>query len=81
MNSNLSTYWDDNLSYEKIQVEIYSLRKCSWESITERFPSNVTRIVDRDEVCLDCHDGHLHWLGYVDKCGKQQTIIAFDLST
>ncbi|KAJ9554012.1 hypothetical protein OSB04_018057 [Centaurea solstitialis] len=70
---------DGNLPYDKILVEIYSLRKCSWESITERFTPNVTEIVDRDEVCLDGHDGHLHWLGYLDECYKQQTIVAFDL--
>ncbi|KAJ9554007.1 hypothetical protein OSB04_018052 [Centaurea solstitialis] len=77
---NLFTDWDDNLpSHEKIQVEIFSLRKCSWESITERFPPNVIGIDDRDEVCLDGHDGHLHWLGKLDECRKQETIVAFDL--
>ncbi|KAJ9554008.1 hypothetical protein OSB04_018053 [Centaurea solstitialis] len=77
--NNLSIDWDDNLPSDKIQVEIYSLRKCSWESITERFPPNVTGIDDRDEVCLDGHDGHLHWLGKLVECRKQETKVAFDL--
>ncbi|GJX39550.1 F-box protein CPR30-like protein [Tanacetum coccineum] len=64
-----------------LPVEVYSMRRGSWKIITERFPLFVTRVFDLDEVCVDGHDGHLHWLGYIDEEMLQQTIIAFNLNT
>lgn len=63
-----------------LQVEVYSMKKGSWKFIRQRFPSHVTRIFDEDEVCVDGHDGYVHWLGYIDEEQNQQTIIAFDLN-
>ncbi|CAI9273893.1 unnamed protein product [Lactuca saligna] len=62
---------------EWLQVEVYSMRKGSWESITQRFPSEVEHIYGEDNVCVDGHDGHLHWLGYTDEI--IESIVAFDL--
>ncbi|KAL7588223.1 hypothetical protein Lser_V15G36525 [Lactuca serriola] len=64
---------------EWLQVEVYSMRKGSWHSITQKFPSHVTWVEDQDEVYVDGHDGHLHWLCYSDLKGKRQVIVAFDL--
>ncbi|KAL7588220.1 hypothetical protein Lser_V15G36526 [Lactuca serriola] len=62
------------------QAEVYSMRKGTWELISQRFPSHVTIISTRDEVCTDGHDGHCHWLGYTDVGWKKETIVAFDLN-
>nr|XP_043608490.1 F-box protein CPR1-like [Erigeron canadensis] len=62
-----------------LQVEVYSMRKGSWELITQPFPSHIARILDQDYVCVDGHDGRLHWLGYLDEEHKLQTIVAFNL--
>ncbi|XP_042752602.1 F-box/kelch-repeat protein At3g06240 isoform X1 [Lactuca sativa] len=64
-----------------LQVEVYSMRKGSWEFITQRFPSDVTRIFDIDFVCADGHDGHLHWLGNFAEGEKRKVIVAFDLGS
>ncbi|CAH1425347.1 unnamed protein product [Lactuca virosa] len=64
-----------------LQIEIYSMRKGSWELITERFPSHITNLIDGDSVCVDGHDGHLHWLGYVNEEEDPKTIVAFDLGS
>ncbi|GJW50488.1 F-box/kelch-repeat protein-like protein [Tanacetum coccineum] len=52
---------------EWLQVEVYSMRKSCWKVITQKFPSQFKRIYDENEVCLDGHDGHLHWLGCHDE--------------
>ncbi|KAL4589350.1 hypothetical protein LXL04_002256 [Taraxacum kok-saghyz] len=64
-----------------LPIEIYSMRKGSWEFITERFPSHITNIIDADGVCTDGHDGHLHWLGYIYRHNgtEIERIVAFDL--
>ncbi|KAL4575331.1 hypothetical protein LXL04_022173 [Taraxacum kok-saghyz] len=61
------------------QAEVYSMRKGSWKVISQKFPSYVTMIQDRDEVCVDGHDGHLHWLGCTDFRWLKEAIVAFDL--
>ena len=58
-------------------VEVYSMRKGSWEVITERFPSQVIDFC-RDELCVGWHDGRVYWLDY-NYMTKQLTIVAFDL--
>ncbi|KAL7588332.1 hypothetical protein Lser_V15G36585 [Lactuca serriola] len=64
---------------EWLQVEVYSMRKGSWKVTTQRFPSQITGISITDDVCVDGHDGHLHWLCCIDEIGKQQIIVAFNL--
>ncbi|CAH1430859.1 unnamed protein product [Lactuca virosa] len=64
---------------EWLQVEVYSMRKGSWHSINQKFPSHITWVEDQDEVYVDGRDGHLHWLCYSDLKGKRQVIVAFDL--
>ncbi|GJY63798.1 F-box/kelch-repeat protein-like protein, partial [Tanacetum coccineum] len=59
------------------KVEVYSMRKGSWEVITERFPSHVTKLCG-DEFSVGWYDGRVHWLGQNDMT-KQLTIVAFDL--
>lgn len=54
--------------------EVYSMRKGSWESITQPFPSHIRRIENTDQLCVDGHDGHLHWQNETE-----ETIVAFDL--
>nr|XP_043617099.1 F-box/kelch-repeat protein At3g06240-like [Erigeron canadensis] len=73
----------DSLNFmteEFLPVEVYSMRKDSWEFITERFPSHIKRIQDLDKVHVDGYDGHVHWLCYVDTKHMLHTIIAFDLN-
>nr|XP_043616731.1 F-box/kelch-repeat protein At3g06240-like [Erigeron canadensis] len=62
------------------QVEVYSMRKGSWKLINQRLPSIISRIFDPDEVCVDGHNGYIHWLGYIDEEMSQQKIVAFDLN-
>ncbi|CAH1425360.1 unnamed protein product [Lactuca virosa] len=64
-----------------LQVEIYSMKKGSWEVITERFPSHITNIIDDDYVCADGHDGHIHWLCRIGEKMDSKTIVAFDLGS
>ncbi|XP_023758513.1 F-box/kelch-repeat protein At3g06240 [Lactuca sativa] len=64
------------------QAEVYSMRKGSWDSVKQRmemFPSHVTSIFNRDRVCTDGHDGHIHWLSFTNSKRKPETIVAFDL--
>ncbi|XP_023764322.1 F-box/kelch-repeat protein At3g06240 [Lactuca sativa] len=61
---------------EWVQVEVYSMRKKSWEFITQPFPSYITRIKNNDYLCVDGHDGHLHWENKIE-----ETIVAFDLGS
>nr|KAJ0194800.1 hypothetical protein LSAT_V11C700364660 [Lactuca sativa] len=66
---------------EWLQVEVYSMRKGSWRFITQKFPSRVTEIFLPDNVCVDGHDGRLHWLGYIGEEGDRLMIVAFDLGS
>ncbi|CAI9260497.1 unnamed protein product [Lactuca saligna] len=61
------------------QVEVYNMKSGSWKLITQRFPSYVSRIHPQHEVCVDCYNGHLHWLCYIDEKMKAQKIVTFDL--
>ncbi|CAH1425350.1 unnamed protein product [Lactuca virosa] len=72
---NVVTWW--------LQVEIYGMRKGSWKLITERFPSHITTITNGDYVCVDGHDGCLHWLGYdyISENTDLKMIVAFDLGS
>ncbi|KAL4589349.1 hypothetical protein LXL04_002255 [Taraxacum kok-saghyz] len=67
---------DDNWS-----VELYSMRKGSWDFVTTRFPSHIKLISDDDLVCLDGHDGHIHWLGYTNKKDDLERIMPLPHST
>nr|XP_043615661.1 F-box protein CPR1-like [Erigeron canadensis] len=76
------------LSYDFLTdlVEVYSMKKHSWKSVKEKFPSNniESEIVLFNEVCIDSHDGHVHWLRrhVVDDLDNFfLEIIAFDLGT
>nr|XP_043615662.1 F-box/kelch-repeat protein At3g06240-like [Erigeron canadensis] len=64
-------------------VEVYSMKKHSWKSVNEKFPANkvTSEIVSLNEVCIDGHDGRVHWLRrhVVDHVEKFLEIIAFDL--
>ncbi|KAL4589341.1 hypothetical protein LXL04_002247 [Taraxacum kok-saghyz] len=66
-----------------LKVEVYSMRKGSWEFITARLPSHIKILIDADLLCVDGHNGHLHWLGY--RCKGEKTysdnIVSFDLSS
>ncbi|CAH1431311.1 unnamed protein product [Lactuca virosa] len=65
-------------------VEVYSVRKGkgSWELISQRIPSHLQCIRDQDLVCVDGHEGHLHWLCFTYIGGKlTQLILAFDLGS
>ncbi|PWA71275.1 F-box domain-containing protein [Artemisia annua] len=57
-----------------VKVEVYSLRKGSWKSVPG-FPSHISMIFNKDEVCAD---GHLYWLCEVDTQSRD-TIVSFDL--
>ncbi|KAJ9554354.1 hypothetical protein OSB04_018399 [Centaurea solstitialis] len=59
-----------------VEGEVYSMKKGSWKLITNRLSSHVTMFSDEETVCVDGHDGHLHWLGYVE---GRQMIVSFDL--
>ncbi|CAI9286199.1 unnamed protein product [Lactuca saligna] len=64
-----------------MDVEIYSMKKGSWKLITERVPSHITWIDENDVVCVDGHDGHLHWLGHFGEEKVLQMIVVFDLGS
>lgn len=55
------------------------MRKGSQKPITQRPPSHITWFFEQDDVCVDGHDGHLHWLGYIGEDKRQQRIVTFDL--
>nr|XP_043621285.1 F-box/kelch-repeat protein At3g06240-like [Erigeron canadensis] len=59
-----------------LPVEVYSMKKRSWEFIVDSFPSDVDKGFD---MCVDDHDGHLHWLCKMVDNNDIQTIVAFDL--
>ncbi|GKB40132.1 F-box domain containing protein [Tanacetum coccineum] len=56
-----------------IKVGVYSLRKGSWKSVPG-FPSHITMISNKDEVCAD---GHVYWLCNIDN--SRETIVSFNL--
>ncbi|CAH1430338.1 unnamed protein product [Lactuca virosa] len=58
------------------QVEVYSMRKGSWESASQRIPSHIKMFFYRDDVCVD---GRIHWLCVTDLEGNPRTIVTFDL--
>nr|XP_043619605.1 F-box/kelch-repeat protein At3g06240-like [Erigeron canadensis] len=64
-------------------VWVYSLRKNSWKSFYEKLPVNQIDfdISTLNEVCVNDHDGHVHWLySYVgDQRYRFLGIMAFDL--
>nr|XP_043608792.1 F-box protein CPR1-like [Erigeron canadensis] len=72
---------DDNIAYNWFPVEVFSVLKGSWESITERFPSHVETILNMNEFVVDGYDGRLHYLCRVNYGAerKKVTIVAFDL--
>lgn len=55
------------------------MRNGSWELITQRFPSQISRIYDQDEVYGDGLDGNVHWICYTGVERDRQTLVAFDL--
>nr|GEX84567.1 hypothetical protein [Tanacetum cinerariifolium] len=61
-----------------LQVEVYSLRKGSWEFVTQRFPLHVTLNNAEDQDCIDGENGHIHWLYYYDHMSFEM-IVEFDL--
>ncbi|KAL7601829.1 hypothetical protein Lser_V15G25413 [Lactuca serriola] len=64
-----------------MDVEIYSMKKGSWKFITERVPSHITWIDENEVVCVDGHDGHLHWLGHFGEEKVSKMILVFDLGS
>ncbi|CAH1423963.1 unnamed protein product [Lactuca virosa] len=62
---------------EVAKGEVYSMRKGSWELISQRLPPHV--ISNQNKVDVDDIDSYLHWLFYIDKEMKARTIVAFDL--
>ncbi|KAL4589353.1 hypothetical protein LXL04_002259 [Taraxacum kok-saghyz] len=65
-----------------MDIEIYSMRKASWNLITERFPSHIKAFNNGDPLCLDGHGGHLHWLGSIDDNRIiPDRIVAFDFGS
>nr|GEU75276.1 hypothetical protein [Tanacetum cinerariifolium] len=61
---------------EWLPVEVYSMRKGSWEPVTQKVPSHVGHIDNDVEVC---GDGHVHWVCKLAEMGNQKTILAYDL--
>nr|XP_043639168.1 F-box/kelch-repeat protein At3g06240-like [Erigeron canadensis] len=73
--------YDDRILHW-LPVEVFSVLKGSWESITERFPSHVERILNMNEFVVDGYDGRLHYLCKVKISVSERTkvtIVAFDL--
>ncbi|XP_071698570.1 F-box/kelch-repeat protein At3g06240-like [Rutidosis leptorrhynchoides] len=67
---------------EWLPVEVYSVRKGCWESITAKFPSHINAINGK-HVLGDGYDGRVHWLCDVDDPNNnniKETIVAFDLN-
>ncbi|KAJ9553156.1 hypothetical protein OSB04_017201 [Centaurea solstitialis] len=59
------------------EVEVYSMRNGSWKLLQNRLPSHIIKIFDEQVVCVDGHDGRLHWTGIVNR--NKQTLVTFDL--
>ncbi|GKB43012.1 hypothetical protein Tco_0887954 [Tanacetum coccineum] len=64
---------------EWLPVVGYSMRKGSWEPVTQKVPSHVRRIYNDVEVCGDGHDGHVHWVCELAEIGNPKTILGYDL--
>ncbi|XP_052620620.1 F-box protein CPR1 [Lactuca sativa] len=65
-----------------LPIEVYSMRKGSWKSITQRLPSNLRDIFSCDTLCVDGHEGHLHWITETDDTWNSVlTVFTFDLSS
>nr|XP_043619615.1 F-box/kelch-repeat protein At3g23880-like [Erigeron canadensis] len=64
-------------------VEVYSMKKGSWEFIVDKFPKGVHRYPKDVSKCyIDNHDGHIHWLCYYfnNKVVRIiKTIVAYNL--
>ncbi|KAL4589342.1 hypothetical protein LXL04_002248 [Taraxacum kok-saghyz] len=73
VDSSLVLWWMD--------VEIYSMRKGSWELINERFPSHIEWIEDHEVVCVDGPEGYIHWIGSTNQELDSKTIVAFNLGS
>ncbi|GJT55313.1 hypothetical protein Tco_0990367 [Tanacetum coccineum] len=69
-----------NVVKEWLQVEVFSMRNSSWELITQRFPSHISKICYQDEVYGDGHNSNVHWICYTGEERDRQTVVAFDLS-
>lgn len=61
------------------EVEVFSMIKGCWKVITSRFPSDITNIQNENEVCIDGHDGRVHWLCDIGEEKNEQVIVTFDL--
>nr|XP_043617027.1 F-box/kelch-repeat protein At3g06240-like [Erigeron canadensis] len=74
--------FDRHVLIEKyFPVEVYSMRKDSWEFITAKFPSHIRYIHEPpNEAYVDGYDGHVHWLCSIDTDKTLQTIMAYDLN-
>nr|XP_043631613.1 F-box/kelch-repeat protein At3g06240-like [Erigeron canadensis] len=71
---------DGDLIYNWLPVEVFSLRKGCWESITERFPPHIQTVestITKNDVFVDGHDGRLHYL--CTTANDLPTVVAFDL--
>nr|XP_043638416.1 putative F-box protein At1g47790 [Erigeron canadensis] len=47
----------------EMQVEVYSMRKGTWQFISERFPSRAHPVDCGNKVIAGCHDGHVYRWG------------------
>ncbi|KAL4566636.1 hypothetical protein LXL04_030756 [Taraxacum kok-saghyz] len=65
-----------------LQAEVYSMRKGSWESISQTIPSHIIRHRGQNTFLINENHGHIHWLcdTHTDIKSKRRTIVAFDLS-
>ncbi|KAL4591305.1 hypothetical protein LXL04_004263 [Taraxacum kok-saghyz] len=66
---------------EWLPVEVYSMRTGSWKYlITQKIPSYVSDLYDSDKLCVDGHEGHLHWVAEINRhWDAAPAILAFDL--
>nr|XP_043618950.1 F-box/kelch-repeat protein At3g06240-like [Erigeron canadensis] len=66
-----------------LRMEVYSMRKGSWNHTTPPPLPHITTICDSNERYVNDYDGYLHWFGYVvvdhDQGPRRQAIVAFDL--
>ncbi|KAL7593772.1 hypothetical protein Lser_V15G33449 [Lactuca serriola] len=67
---------------EWLQVEVYSMKRGSWEFVSQRLPSHVIMLINCDVVSVDGHGGYLHWHAFIlDQEEELETIVAFDLGS
>ncbi|KAL4575334.1 hypothetical protein LXL04_022176 [Taraxacum kok-saghyz] len=62
-----------------LQAGVYSMRKGSWESISQTFSSHVTRLTAESQFFPHGRDGHICWIGSVNANRKLGTIVSFDV--